>query len=78
MMTDDDSYKVREEMTRPCVVWKPRVFIDGNKWCALYGESLQDGVAGFGDSPSDAMFEFDRAWYAKLPPENKEKNDGQG
>lgn len=28
---------------------------------------LQDGVAGFGDSPADAVWDFDRNWGAKLP-----------
>jgi hypothetical protein len=50
----------------PSAVWKPKIFIDGNQWCALYGENLQDGVAGFGDSPSLAMFDFDKAWHKKL------------
>ena len=31
------------------------VFLDGNQWCALVGENLQEGVAGFGDTPSDAL-----------------------
>jgi hypothetical protein len=41
---------------------------DGNKWCVLYGENLQDGVAGFGDSPDLASRDFDRAWYATVQP----------
>lgn len=28
---------------------------DGNQWCALFGEDLQVGVAGFGDSPHEAI-----------------------
>ena len=28
---------------------------DGDKWCALYGEDLQSGIAGFGDTPFLAM-----------------------
>jgi hypothetical protein len=55
-----------EERMRPCVIWKPRLSIDGNKWCAIHGDNLQDGVAGFGDSPAEAMVEFDKAWNAKL------------
>lgn len=50
----------------PSVLYRPRLFIDGNQWCALYGENLQDGVAGFGDSPAEAMLEFDRNWNKKL------------
>ena len=51
---------------RPSAVFRPRLSIDGNQWCALYGDNLQDGVAGFGDSPADAMWYFDRNWCAKL------------
>lgn len=56
------------EMRRPSVLYRPRVFVDGNQWCALYGENLQDGVAGFGDSPAEAMSAFDVAWSAKIQP----------
>lgn len=52
---------------RPSAVFRPCLSIDGNKWCALYGDNLQDGVAGFGDSPADAMWDFDRNWHAALP-----------
>ena len=54
------------EYERPSVLFRPKVFIDGNQWCALYGDDLQDGVAGFGDSPAKAMWDFDRAWAKDL------------
>ena len=50
----------------PSAIYRPKLSIDGNQWCALYGTDLQDGVAGFGDSPADAMNDFDRAWCRKL------------
>ena len=28
---------------------------DGDQWCALYGEDLQVGVAGFGETKVDAI-----------------------
>ena len=56
----------------PSAIWRPRLFIDGNQWCALYGDNLQDGVAGFGDSPQEAMWDFDKAWCRKLTPSNAE------
>lgn len=28
---------------------------DGDSWCALLGENLQDGVSGFGDTPQEAL-----------------------
>lgn len=59
-------YDVGTAMTRPSVLYRPRIFINGGMWCALYGENVQDGVAGFGNSPEAAMANFDAAWTAKL------------
>lgn len=50
----------------PHVLMRPALSIDGNQWCALYGANLQDGVAGFGDSPELAMQDFDRNWKEVL------------
>ena len=55
------------EYERPSVQFRPKLFIDGNQWCALYGKNLQDGVAGFGDSPAKAIYDFDRNWQKDLP-----------
>ena len=57
------------EQCRPSVLMRPKVYPDGNQWCALYGENLQEGVTGFGDSPAKAMVAFDVAWLAKLGKE---------
>ncbi len=51
---------------RPSVLFRPKIDIDGDHWCALYGDNLQDGVVGFGKSPADAMWDFDRNWVAPL------------
>ena len=51
--------------TSPSVVWRPKLIRDGNQWCALHGDDLQSGVAGFGDSPQAAMFDFDKEWCKK-------------
>jgi len=29
--------------------------IDGNKWFCLLGPNLHEGIAGFGDTPQDAL-----------------------
>lgn len=55
------------EYERPSVLFRPKLSIDGDQWCALYGENLQDGVAGFGDSPAKAMYDFDRQFQKELP-----------
>ena len=36
---------------------------DGNQHCFLYGENLQEGVAGFGDSVYLAMLDFNKEWH---------------
>ena len=54
------------EQQRPSVLLKPAISIDGNQWFALYGDNLQDGVAGFGDSPEKAMADFDKNWSKDL------------
>jgi len=50
----------------PSAIYRPKLSVEGNKWCALYGDNLQDGVAGFGDSPAAAMWDFDCNWTKKL------------
>lgn len=56
------------EHQRPSAVFRPRVFQDGDKWCALYGEDLQNGVSAFGDSPDLAARAFDAAWTQPATP----------
>lgn len=58
---------VAREMEEPFFIYRPRLFIDGDQWCALYGENLQDGVAGFGKSPELARVDFNCSWMKKLP-----------
>lgn len=43
-------------------VLKPKIFMDGNKWCVLYCENLQDGIAGFGNTAWHAVIDFNKAW----------------
>ena len=62
---------------RPCILWKPRLFVDGNQWCALFGDNIQEGVVGFGDSPDAAMWAFDEAWREKLPPAPGAQTQGE-
>lgn len=56
------------EMQRPSAIYRPSLAPDGNKWCALYGSNLMEGVAGFGDTPAEAMAAFDKAWNEEHTP----------
>jgi hypothetical protein len=53
---------VRSEMQRPFVLLRPRMFPEGNQWCALYGDNIHDGVCAFGDTPAQAAIQFDIEW----------------
>lgn len=77
MLNDNDSswaaHRMQEAIgiiesawTSPTVLQKPRIFRDGDKWCALYGDNMMEGVVAFGSSPSEAALRFDAEWYRKL------------
>jgi hypothetical protein len=50
---------------RPSVMYNPTLSRDGNQWCFLYGSSLADGCAGFGDTIADAAADFDKNWESE-------------
>lgn len=35
---------------------------DGEQWCCLYGKDLQEGIAGFGKTPAEAISN----WYREF------------
>lgn len=47
------------------VLLRPKLSKDGNQYCLLYGENLQEGIAGFGDTPYLAMLDFNKQWHKK-------------
>lgn len=65
--------EVAAESMRPCVLFRPELSIDRDQWCALYGANIQDGIAGFGKSPSDAMHDFDKKYHTNLKPNKQEE-----
>ena len=64
------------EPQRPSAVFRPRLYPDGDQWCALYGDDLQSGVAGFGDTPDQAMRDFDAAWATPLSAQRTQAAQG--
>jgi hypothetical protein len=61
-------YAVSHEWQRPSVLYRPTLSVDGTAWCALLGDDLQTGVAGFGDTPAEAMAAFDDAFLNQRTP----------
>lgn len=45
---------------------RPKIALDGNQWCVLYGDNLMEGVAGFGDTPYAAVLNFNTEWHRKI------------
>lgn len=58
---------VAYEMKRPFMLLHPRIYSDGNMWCVLFGENIQEGVCAFGDTPAKAATAFDIAWLNQAP-----------
>ena len=54
--------------SRPSVLYRPTLMADGDMWCALLGPNLQEGIAGFGETPEKAMLAFDTAWSTERTP----------
>lgn len=43
---------------------------DGNAWFVLWGENLQVGISGFGDTPYKAILAFNRAMHTNRGAHN--------
>lgn len=56
---------IESDMRRPFVLLSANMVLEGNQWCAFYGD-FRTGVAGFGDSPDADSRDFDKKWYEKL------------
>jgi len=76
--TQNELYQRALEMRRPFYMLRPTVFLDGNMWCALYGDNIQDGVAGFGVSPEKAALDFDRNWCSNFDEDSEPTESQQG
>ena len=66
-MVRDGFLSAASDMQRPSVLFRPALSADGTQWCALLGENIQEGVAGFGDTPAAAMEAFDKAFWSNGP-----------
>lgn len=60
-----------EQHARPSAVYRPNISLDGNMYCALYGEDLMAGCAGFGETMEAAMADFDKNWHQQKAPQNR-------
>lgn len=56
----------------PVAIRHPRLSIRGRTFVALLGRSIEEGVAGFGDTVSAALRAFDAQYSRSLTPTDKE------
>jgi hypothetical protein len=55
----------------PSAVRAPKIFMKSGVWTALLGESVRDGIAGFGPTVETALRAFDQQYlnYLRQPRE---------
>jgi hypothetical protein len=52
-------------------------YIDGNQWCILLGENVQEGIFGCGDSPVSAIINFNNQMYKSLKQQEQKNKGGE-
>lgn len=52
-------------------ILKPKLFIKENQWCCLYGNDIETGIAGFGESPYASILNWSKQWYKKISKEEQ-------
>jgi hypothetical protein len=78
--TLDRTLMAMQEMERYCAahpnspvaIRHPRLSLRGRTFVALLGPSIEEGIAGFGDTVSAALRAFDLQYLRSLTPADKE------
>jgi hypothetical protein len=56
--------KIEQESSFQLVAMlKPKLTMDGNMFCFIYGELPNDCVVGFGETAAQAAYDFNTNWY---------------
>ena len=79
-LTVDQTLMAMQEMERYCAahpnspvaIRHPRLSLRGRTFVALLGPSIEEGIAGFGDTVSAALRAFDLQYSRSLMPADKE------
>lgn len=57
---------VEQQEYQKFALLKPKVSRDGNQWCVLYGDNLQEGIAGFGDTIYLAILDWNKSFVTPI------------
>ena len=60
---ENEMREISYQYTRPHFMYRIIPYKDGNRWCALLGENIQEGIVGFGSSASEALQNFDIDYF---------------
>jgi hypothetical protein len=44
-----------------------KLYKEGDSWCCLFGDNIQEGCCGFGETPYKAALAFENAFYGTVP-----------
>lgn len=55
-----------EQQYQRFAMLKPDIRKDGNQWSVLYGDNIQEGIVGYGDTPHEAIMDWDAAFNKKI------------
>ena len=59
----------------PAAQLRPKLGVVGNAWLAYIGPKLQRGASGLGDTPRDALEDFNRRFMEPLISRNGSESD---
>ena len=52
--------------------FRPPVFRDGDSYCVVFGPDPQEGVFGCGDTPKEALADWDKNLYHRIKEHKKD------
>jgi len=52
----------------PSALHRPRLFVRGELWIALFGPSVEEGIVGIGSTVTAALRAFDAQYFTGLRP----------
>jgi len=58
---------MNKQILKTVGILRPKFFQDGDYFCFLFGDNLQDGIAGFGKTPAEAAKDFYENFHKRKP-----------
>jgi len=62
---------------RPCALLRPNLFYTSGLWFAVYGEVVENRLVGVGETPEEALAEFDKHYTDSKPNSRLNNNENK-